>query len=78
MCSLEYEGTLHGASQPEISVELNTTSMHEYLPLANISGTLEVEALDESVENWNIPAFNYGGETYDQIGIVSNGYIVVE
>lgn len=27
--------------------------------------------------NFNVPAFTYGSEVYDRIGVVSNGYIVV-
>jgi hypothetical protein len=32
---------------------------------------------DETIANFNVPAFQYAGETYTRIGIVSNGYLVV-
>ncbi|OUC07705.1 hypothetical protein RY27_13305, partial [Litorilinea aerophila] len=36
-----------------------------------------VNATDESIANFNVPGFFYGGETYSRVGIVSNGYVVV-
>ncbi|HEX3087853.1 MAG TPA: S8 family serine peptidase [Ilumatobacteraceae bacterium] len=32
---------------------------------------------DESITNFNVPPFLYGGDTYTRIGIDSNGYIIV-
>ncbi|MFV9504729.1 MAG: hypothetical protein AB4911_09210 [Oscillochloridaceae bacterium umkhey_bin13] len=32
---------------------------------------------DESISNFNVPAFVFAGEVYTRIGIVSNGYAVV-
>jgi hypothetical protein len=38
---------------------------------------LDIGATDESIANFNVPSFDYAGENYSTIGIVSNGYIVV-
>jgi len=32
---------------------------------------------DDSIINFNVPSFSYAGETWNRIGVVSNGYIVV-
>lgn len=32
---------------------------------------------DETITNFNVPAFEYGGESYTRLGVVSNGYLVV-
>ena len=32
---------------------------------------------DETATNFNIPSFKFGGETYNRIGVVSNGYAVI-
>ena len=32
---------------------------------------------DETITNFNVPPFQYAGETYTRIGMVSNGYLVV-
>jgi hypothetical protein len=32
---------------------------------------------DEEIINYSVPSFRYGGQTYAQLGVVSNGYLVV-
>jgi len=32
---------------------------------------------NDTITNFNVPAFSYAGQTWNRIGIVSNGYIVV-
>ena len=32
---------------------------------------------DDTITNFNVPTFYYGGEPYTRIGVVSNGYIVI-
>ena len=32
---------------------------------------------DDTITNFNVPAFQYGGESYTRVGVVSNGYLVV-
>ena len=32
---------------------------------------------DETISNFSVPEFQYGGETYSRIGVDSNGYVVV-
>jgi hypothetical protein len=32
---------------------------------------------DDTITNFNVPTYFYGGEAYNKIGVVSNGYIVI-
>ena len=32
---------------------------------------------DETIANFNVPAFTFAGQSYSRIGVVSNGYVVV-
>ena len=32
---------------------------------------------DETIANFNVPAFKYGSETYTRVGVVSDGYVVI-
>ena len=74
---VKFEGTLGGAEPPSPDVAIDPlASPFGYVPLAGF-GPLDVGATDESIANLNVPAFEFGGETYSQIGIVSNGYIVL-
>ena len=75
--ALYVEGTLAGAEPPLVNVAIDPlASPAGYLPLAGFGPTV-VSSSDESISNFNVPAFEFAGETYSQIGIVSNGYIVV-
>jgi hypothetical protein len=48
-----------------------------YLPLS-LFGIAPIAGVgDETISNFNVPAFTYAGETYSRIGIVSNGYVVI-
>lgn len=47
----------------------------DYLPLAGFG--IEPDAFgDESIVNYPVPAFVYAGQTYTQLGVTSNGYLV--
>ncbi|MFN8443198.1 MAG: S8 family serine peptidase [Caldilineaceae bacterium] len=77
---ISFNGTLAGAQPPSVSVGLVDnlqTPAGGYLPLSAFSGSVAVAAGDETISNFTVPAFVYGGETYTRIGIVSDGYLVV-
>ena len=48
-----------------------------YLPLSAFGISPVAGVGDESIVNFTVPAYTYGGEVYTSIGIVSNGYVVV-
>ena len=74
-----WSGTLSPALPPTItSVALaDETPSGGYLPLS-VFGVAPIGGVgDETITNFNVPAFTYGTETYSRIGIVSNGYVVI-
>ncbi|MBZ5739861.1 S8 family serine peptidase [Nocardioides mangrovi] len=51
-------------------------SVAGYLPL-DLFGIAPTPIGDEQFLNFNVPAFVYNGQSYSQVGVNSNGYIVV-
>ena len=47
-----------------------------YLPLS-LFGTPLIAMGDDTLVNFNVPAFTYGSETYTRLAVTSNGYVVV-
>jgi hypothetical protein len=73
---LTFNGVIAGAAPPVIKV-ITGTSPAGYLPLS-LFGVAPLGGFgDETIANFNLPPFLYAGETYDSIGMVSNGYAVV-
>ncbi|HEU4571981.1 MAG TPA: hypothetical protein VFR93_04795, partial [Candidatus Limnocylindrales bacterium] len=48
-----------------------------YLNLSGFSSGALRPIGDEAIVNFNVPAYVFNGRTYSQLGIVSNGYLVV-
>jgi len=48
-----------------------------YLPLSFFGLPTIPGVGDDSISNFTVPTFYYGGEPYTQIGVVSNGYLVI-
>jgi hypothetical protein len=72
-----FSGTLAGASPPSPDVVVDpSASPFGYVPLAGF-GPLDIGATDESIANFTVPSFDYAGQSYNSIGIVSNGYLVI-
>lgn len=67
---------LSGAEPADVDVAPGD-SPFGYIPLAGYSSTLVAASSDESITNYNVPAFEYAGEIWSQIGFVSNGYAIV-
>jgi hypothetical protein len=73
-----FDGTLAGAEPPQVGVAVDPAAApYGYFGLGPLPGNVIVPATDESITNYNVPAFTYAGQTYTRIGIVSNGYVVV-
>ena len=68
--------TLSASLPPGVNV-VSGTSPAGYLPLALFGVPVTGGIGDETIVNFNVPAFVYAGTTYTRIGIVSNGYVVV-
>ncbi|GJM42036.1 MAG: peptidase S8 [Ardenticatenaceae bacterium] len=71
-------GTLGAASAPIVDAAVDPlASPAGYLPLALFGSSLDLGSGDETITNVTVPAFVYAGESWDTLGVVSNGYIVV-
>ncbi|HEY5489264.1 MAG TPA: S8 family serine peptidase, partial [Candidatus Limnocylindrales bacterium] len=70
-----WSGTLSPAIAPAI-VSM-TAPGDGFLDISSGFGSLPVTATDESIQNWTVDPFNFGGETYNTIGVVSDGYLVL-
>ena len=68
-------GTLAGASLGVPSLDPGTIA--GYIPLDLFGGTLQTTVGDETITNFNVPAFTYNGAVATQVGVDSNGYLVV-
>lgn len=73
-----YEGSLYGAAPPLVDVAIDPAAspFGAYYALSGF-GIEPIAASDESIGNYNVPEFSFAGETYSQIGVVSNGYVVL-
>ncbi len=47
-----------------------------YVPLDGFGGTIVAPVGDESIVNFNVPAFDFNGRTFTRFGVDSNGYLV--
>lgn len=54
-----------------------TTPAYGYLSMAKLGVPPESGFGDETIANYSVPAFNYGGELYGTIALDANGYLVV-
>ncbi|MDQ5810693.1 MAG: hypothetical protein M3358_08070 [Actinomycetota bacterium] len=72
-----WSGTLEVAKPPTIDAIKPGGSPFGYVSLAGL-GVAPVGGFgDETIANFDVPAYLFGGESYDSIGMVSNGYGVV-
>jgi hypothetical protein len=79
---VQWSGSLTPALAPAVASINNitgngTSPAGGYLPLAGFGGNVAIPGGDDAITNVNVPTFYYGGEAYNQIGVVTNGYIVI-
>jgi uncharacterized repeat protein (TIGR01451 family) len=76
--TVTYKGSLYGAQPPDVAVvSAPGGSPAGYLPLSLFGIGAVSGVSDESITNFSVPAFMYGGVSYTRIGVVSDGYVVV-
>jgi subtilisin family serine protease len=73
---LTYSGVLAGTSPFGVNVAAGT-SPAGYLPLSTFGVAPIAGVGDETITNFNVPAFRYGGVLRTRIGLTSNGYAIV-
>jgi hypothetical protein len=71
-------GTLSPSVAPEIiSIDPGVGPAGGYLPLS-LFGVAPIPGMgDETLVNFNTPAFEFGSEAYGTVGVTSNGYVVI-
>ena len=72
-----FSGSLAGAVAPTIDSIDPGGSPAGYLPLADFGITPIAGTGDETITNFSVPSFQFGSETYDAVGLVSDGYAVI-
>ena len=74
---ISFNGTLAASAPPIVTIGNGSSPAGGYLPLS-LFGIPPVSGVDDdTITNFNVPAFLYGGEVYTRVGVSSNGYVVV-
>jgi hypothetical protein len=77
---LTWSGSLTPAQSPQVTSINNITGNGPdggYLALSLLGVGPVAGVGDDTITNFNVPTFYYGGEPYTSIGVVSNGYVVI-
>ncbi len=75
---VRWSGTLTPAVPPTVdSITPTTGPAGGYLGLSGFGVTPIAGVGDETITNFGVPTFYFGGEPYTQIGVVSDGYVVL-
>jgi subtilisin family serine protease len=73
-----WTGALSPALPPQVtSITTTTGPAGGYFPLSAFGIAPIAGVGDDTITNFNVPTFFYGGEPYTRIGVVSNGYVVI-
>jgi subtilase family protein/PA domain-containing protein len=75
--SIRWSGTLSPAVPPQVTSITPSDAIGGYLPLSTFGVTPIAGVGDDTISNFNVPTFFYGGEAYTRVGVVSNGYLVI-
>jgi subtilisin family serine protease len=74
---LKFRGTLAGGTPPGVQAAVDASSTPAgYLPLSTF-GIPPFALPDEGIANFTVDDFEFGGKTYNTVGVVSNGYVVI-
>jgi subtilisin family serine protease len=74
----KWSGTLTPALAPRVeSITPTEGPAGGYLPLSLFGIPATPGVGDDTLTNFNVPTFFYGGEAYTSIGVASNGFLVV-
>ncbi len=74
---VQWSGSLTPAVAPQIVSITPGGSPGGYVPLSVIGVPPIAGVGDETITNFTVPTFMYGGEPYTTLGVVSNGYLVL-
>jgi hypothetical protein len=74
---VHWGGSLSPALAPTVNSITTGGEPYGYFPLSAIPTAPISGTGDETITNFTVPTFYFGGETYDEIGLVSDGYVVI-
>jgi hypothetical protein len=75
--TLHFAGSVAGVQAPNVTIAPGASPAGGYLPL-RLFGIAPIDGVgDETIVNFDVPAFTYAGATYTRLGVVSDGYVVV-
>jgi subtilisin family serine protease len=74
---LTFSGVLGAAEPPNVTIAPGASPVGGYLPLAGFGIAPLTGVTDDTIINFNVPAFLFAGEVYSRVGFASNGYVVV-
>jgi len=74
---VQWSGTLSPALAPPVLSITPGGQPYGYIPLSSFGITPIAGTGDETISNFGVPTFYYGGEPYTSVGMVSDGYVVV-
>ena len=73
-----WSGTLSPVVPPQVTaISPGEGPAGGYLPLSAFGIPPIGGVGDDTITNFNVPAFMWGSESYNRIGVVSNGYLVI-
>jgi hypothetical protein len=74
---VQWSDVLSPSVPPQVTSITAGGSPAGYLPLS-LFGIAPIAGVgDDTITNFNVPTFFYGGEPYTRLGVVSNGYLVL-
>jgi hypothetical protein len=74
---ITYNASVPASSPPNVAIAPGSSPAGGYLPLS-LFGIPPVAGVgDDTITNFNVPAFSFAGNTYSQVGFSSNGYVVI-
>ena len=77
---VQWSGPLSPVVPPQVTSITDVTGTGPdggYLALSLLGVSPVAGVGDDTISNFSVPTFFYGGEAYTSIGVVSNGYVVV-
>jgi uncharacterized repeat protein (TIGR01451 family) len=76
--AVSFNGMLNGLVPPDVNAVVDPDgSPYGYFALSSLGVPPQPGFTDESIANYSVRPFLFGGKTWSRIGVVSNGYVVV-
>lgn len=70
-------GSIPASNAADVSIAPGSSPAGGYLPLSAFGIPPIGGVDDDTITNFNVPTFSFAGETWSQLGVSSNGYLVI-